>query len=63
MRVIFFALAVLDVLMDKGGLPFHQQVGGQAFLKQLVSMLNNAKMNPEVSNDDIVPLTFIVFRF
>ena len=45
LRVIFFALGLLDILMDKCNTPFHKQVAGQIFMKQLVTMLNNPTMN------------------
>lgn len=45
LRVTFFSLGLLDILMDKCNTPFHKQVAGQAFFKQLVAMLNNPKMN------------------
>ena len=45
MRVIFFSLGVLDILVDRCNTAFHKQVASQLFFKQLVSMLNNPKMN------------------
>ena len=53
LRVIFFALGLLDILMDKCQTPFHKQISGQNFLKQLVAMLNNPKMNQDVSSRDL----------
>ena len=49
LRVIFFSLGLLDILMDRCSTPLHKQVAGQAFMKQLVAMLNNPRMNQEVS--------------
>ena len=48
LRIIFFSLGLLDILMDRCNTPFHKQVAGQNFMKQLISMLNNPKMNKEV---------------
>ena len=55
LRVIFFSLGLLDILMDQCSLTFHKQVASQEFLKQLVSMLNNQQMNTEVSKGDSPP--------
>ena len=49
LRVIFFSLGLLDILMDRCSMPFHRQIANQTFFKQLVAMLNNPKMNTEVS--------------
>ena len=49
LRVIFFSLGLLDILMDRCATPFHRQVANQSFMKQLVAMLNNPKMNQDVS--------------
>ena len=49
LRVIFFALGVLDILMDRCSFTFHKEVSSQLCMKQLVSMLNNPKMNPEIT--------------
>lgn len=48
LRVIFFSLGLLDILMDRCSTPLHKQVAGQAFMKQLVAMLNNPRMNQEI---------------
>ena len=48
-KVIFFALGLLDVIMDKCGTPFHKQVGTPTFMQQLISMMNNKDMPKEVS--------------
>ena len=50
LRVIFFSLGLVDILMDRCSTPFHKQVASQAFMKQLIAMLNNPKMNKEVNN-------------
>lgn len=50
LRIIFFSLGLLDILMDRCNTPFHKQVAGQNFMKQLISMLNNPKMNKEIQN-------------
>jgi hypothetical protein len=46
--VIFFALGLLDVIMDKCGTPFHKQVGTPTFMQQLISMMNNKDMPKEI---------------
>ena len=50
LRVIFFSLGLVDILMDRCSTPFHKQVASQTFMKQLIAMLNNPKMNKEVNN-------------
>jgi len=50
LRVIFFSLGLLDILMDRCATPFHRQVANQTFMKQLVAMLNNPKMNQDIQN-------------
>ena len=44
-RVIFFSLGLLDILMDRTGMPFHKQVAQQTFFKQLIAMLNDPTVN------------------
>ena len=51
--MIFFALGLLDVIMDKCGTPFHKQVGTPTFMQQLISMMNNRDMPKEVSQSPI----------
>lgn len=48
LKVIFFALGLLDVIMDKCGTPFHKQVGTPGFMQQLIAMMNNKEMPKEV---------------
>jgi len=48
LRVIFFSLGLLDILMDRCGTPFHKSIANQSFFKQLVAMLNNPKMNSDI---------------
>ena len=48
-KIVFFGLGLLDILMDKCKAALHNQIAGQNFMKQLVAMLNNPNMNPEVS--------------
>ena len=48
-RIIFFCLGLLDILMDRCDTPLHKTVASQNFMKQLVAMLSNPKMNQEVS--------------
>lgn len=50
LRVIFFSLGLLDILMDRCNMPLHRQVANQSFFKQLVAMLNNPKMNQDIQN-------------
>ena len=50
LRVIFFSLGLVDILMDRCSTPLHKQVASQAFMKQLITMLNNPKMNKEVNS-------------
>ena len=47
-RIIFFCLGLMDILMDRCDTPFHKTVGSQNFMKQLVAMLSNPKVNQEV---------------
>lgn len=47
-RVIFFSLGLLDILMDRCSTPFHKQVANQSFFKQLIAMLNNPDMNADI---------------
>ena len=51
LRVIFFSLGLLDILMDRCGTPFHKSIANQSFFKQLVAMLNNPKMNSDVGRN------------
>ena len=48
-RIIFFGLGLLDILMDRCDTPFHKTIASQNFMKQLVAMLSNPKVNQEVS--------------
>ena len=48
LKVIFFALGLLDVIMDKCGTAFHKQVGAPTFMQQLIAMMNNKEMPKEV---------------
>ena len=50
LRVIFFSLGLVDILMDRCSTPFHKQIASQGFMKQLIAMLNNPKMNKEVNS-------------
>ena len=63
LRVIFFSLGLLDITMDRCSTPFHKQIAGQAFMKQLITMLNNPKMNKEVRKSEHALLFALYLNF
>lgn len=48
-KVMFLALGLLDMLMDKCATPFHAQIGTKDFMQVLIVTLNNKQMQQEVS--------------
>ena len=61
-RVIFFSLGLLDILMDRCSTPFHKQVANQSFFKQLIAMLNNPDMNADVSRQSFGSKYLTIFE-
>ena len=49
-KVIFLALIVTDMAMNKCGNPMHVQVGTKEFYNVLISILHNQEMKKEVSH-------------
>jgi hypothetical protein len=47
-KVMFLALGLLDMLMDKCATSFHVNIGNKDFMQVLVVILNNKTMQPEV---------------
>jgi hypothetical protein len=47
-KVMFLALGLLDMLMDKCATSFHVHIGNKDFMQVLVVILNNKTMQPEV---------------
>lgn len=47
-KVMFLALGLLDMLMDKCATSFHVNIGSKDFMQVLVVILNNKTMQPEV---------------
>ena len=48
-KSVFFSLGLIDILIEKGSTRMHKAAADQAFLKQLIGMLSNPKLHPEVS--------------
>lgn len=64
-KVMFLALGLLDMLMDKCATSFHVNIGNKDFMQVLVVILNNKTMQPEVCNwlSTIILWVFFFCRF
>jgi lipid A disaccharide synthetase len=50
-KVMFLALGLLDMLMDKCATTFHGQIGTKDFMQVLILILNNKQIQQEVSQN------------
>ena len=51
---MFLALGLLDMLMDKCGTTFHQQIGTKDFMQVLIAILNSKDIPREVKHLSIL---------
>jgi growth factor-regulated tyrosine kinase substrate len=77
-KVVFMALLVIELAMQKCGNPFHVQIGTKEFMNSMVLLLHQKDLLPQVKNKsltliqtwgkkferehDILPLFFDVYQ-
>ena len=57
-KVMFLALGLLDMLMDKCATSFHAQIGNKDFMQVLIVILNNKAMQAEVNQSHFIYTCF-----